>query len=222
MRKPITRYSIGTSDENSFEPKSGNRVLKNLHGIKSKRAIDVLEFEALLRVQKEAIQTIREDQTITVAMIRELHRSVFSGLYSWAGEYRSVEVSKGSFAWPPSKYITQNLEELDRKLSTYTPCQGSLRAVARKMAEIHGDLLLIHPFRDGNGRIARLVAMLMALQAGYAPPDYRFTGKGSVKRRREYIAALQQAYVERYDHLSDFFFEALGGLADDNDAGERS
>lgn len=214
MRHQITRYNLAPSDENAFEQGSGKRVLKNLLRIKSKRAMDILEFEALLRVQTEAVKNVREDQLITVKMIRELHRSMFGEIYSWAGEYRTVEVSKGSFVWPPAKYITRNLGELDIRLRKHTPCKGPKQTVARSMAEIHGELLLIHPFRDGNGRIARLVAMVMALQAGYPPPDYRFTGRGSTKRKEMYITALQRAYVEQYDQLTDLFVEALGRRAD--------
>jgi len=55
-------------------------------------------------------------------------------------------------------------------LSAHTPCQSaSLDEVARSVAELHAEFLLIHPFRDGNGRAARWLADLMIMQAGYPP-----------------------------------------------------
>jgi hypothetical protein len=54
------------------------------------------------------------------------------------------------------------------------------------LAEVHAELILVHPFRDGNGRLARLVALLMALQAGLPPLDFSpMAGRG----KRVYIAA---------------------------------
>lgn len=51
-------------------------------------------------------------------------------------------------------------------LRRYTPRHtGSVLEGARALAEVHAELILVHPFRDGNGRLARLLMLLMALQA---------------------------------------------------------
>ena len=52
-----------------------------------------------------------------------------------------------------------------------------------------GELLPIHPFREGNGRLARWLSELMLLQAGLPMPLYQFTGKGSVKERERITRA---------------------------------
>ena len=49
----------------------------------------------------------------------------------------------------------------------------------------------------------------MAAQAGYPIPDYGFVGRGSVERRRLYIAAVSQGYVQNYAPLTAFFIEAI-------------
>ena len=77
------------------------------------------------------------------------------------------------------------------------------------MAEVHAELLLVHPFREGNGRLARWLADLMALQAGLPLPDYRFRGRGSGRERAVYLAAVKQGYPTRYDDLTAFFLRAL-------------
>jgi hypothetical protein len=46
--------------------------------------------------------------------------------------------------------------------------------VARALAEVHAELILIHPCRDGNGRVARLLPLLMGLKAGLPPEARRF------------------------------------------------
>ncbi len=49
-------------------------------------------------------------------------------------------------------------------LQRYTPCTFADRGdIVRALAETHVELVLIHPFRDGNGRLARVLSTLMAL-----------------------------------------------------------
>jgi len=62
---------------------------------------------------------------------------------------------------------------------------GRLEEVAVSIAMVHAELLLIHPFRDGNGRLARWLVDIMATQAGYPAPAYSFSGRGSKKRRAD-------------------------------------
>ncbi len=73
------------------------------------------------------------------------------------------------------------------------------------MAIAHAEFLLIHPFREGNGRMARWIADVMALQANHAPPKYKLAGKAG----RQYIVAVQRGYLRDYDLLTEFFVRAL-------------
>ena len=103
------------------------------------------------------------------------------------------------------------MREMERSvLRQHTPCKsGTLDKVATAIAIVHAELLLIHPFRDGNGRLARWVADVMATQAGYPAPAYGFSGQGSKKRRAKYLAAVKRGYVQDYAPLARFFEEAL-------------
>jgi len=63
------------------------------------------------------------------------------------------------------------------QLRRHTPCHSSGReGIAEAMAEVHVELMLIHPFREGNGRIGRLLATLMALQAGLPATGFQRDG----------------------------------------------
>ncbi len=95
-------------------------------------------------------------------------------------------------------------------LNDYTPCRlAPLLEVAQQIAEVHAELLLIHPFRDGNGRLARWLAGLMAQQAGYPSPMMRFSGRNSLVERERYLNAVQQGYLQNYDALTDFFRKTI-------------
>jgi cell filamentation protein len=95
-------------------------------------------------------------------------------------------------------------------LREHTPCRPApLPEVSRRLAEVHAELLLIHPFREGNGRLARWLADLMALQAGCDLPEYGFRGRGAKGRRTYYLEAVKQGYIENYGALAAFFLEAV-------------
>jgi len=78
------------------------------------------------------------------------------------------------------------------------------------MAEVHAELLLIHPFREGNGRLARWVADLMALQAGFPLPVYRFQGRQAKQEGIRYLEAVQAGYLRDYRPLAGFFGDLIG------------
>jgi len=100
-------------------------------------------------------------------------------------------------------------------LKRFTPCRPlksdkrALKDIAHDMAVVHADLLLIHPFRDGNGRIARWLADLMALQAGLPIPDFGFLGRGSRSRRRTYLEGVKHGYLLDFDLLTSVFADAI-------------
>jgi len=68
----------------------------------------------------------------------------------------------------------------------------------KNIAVVHAELLFIHPFREGNGRTARLLATLMAAKAGYNLVGLE---KFSKDNFNEYVAAVQQTIDKKYDKM---------------------
>jgi len=98
----------------------------------------------------------------------------------------------------------------DNLLRHLTPCNhGPLPEVCKVIAQIHAEFLLIHPFREGNGRMARWIADILALQAGYPLPFYLFHGRGSKAVRELYLHAVIEGYLLRYHELALFFEDAI-------------
>ena len=202
----MVRYKTLGNIEDQYEP--GSSVLKNKAGICSKKAIDALELEALRKTQLRFFGSVTAKTKLTLAMIRSAHKHFLGGLYEWAGQYRTVNLVKGGFAWPPASLVQQNMERFEKEvLWKHTPCRpGRSEKVARSIAIVHAEFLLVHPFRDGNGRIARLIADIMSLQAGYPPLDFDFRTRRSQKR---YIEAVKNGYVGRYDELTELIAGAM-------------
>lgn len=207
----LSRYQPPAGAEAEAEPGSRGRVLRNRLGIRRKRDIDAAEYQALLRAQEAYLQRISAETRFTAALFREMHRDWLGEIYEWAGAYRTVELSKGGFRWPPAYLVPENMARFEAGLlREHTPCRpGLLPEVARRIAEVHAELLLIHPFREGNGRLARWLADLMALQADYSVPDYGFAGRGSKGQQEHYLEAVKRGYLQDYDDLVDFFREAI-------------
>lgn len=206
-----SRYVTPSGPEVEYEPGSHSRVLRNRLGVRRKREMDRLEFEALITAQEKYLAGLGPNTRLTAAMLCRMHFDWLGGIYEWAGRYRTVELAKGDFRWPPARRIAQNMDAFDKGiLKRCTPCPpGLLDEVARCIAQVHAELLLIHPFREGNGRLARWVSDLMAFQAGLPAPDYGFLGRNAIRRRTAYLEAVNKGYVQNYEPLTAFFVAAL-------------
>lgn len=199
-----TRYDIDHLVEAQFEPGSRGRVLKNRLGIHGKRQMDALEAVHLAVATDWAIRHVAADRRFTAADICLWHRQWLGELYPWAGDYRQVNISKGSFVFAMAAQVPRLMLEFERDvLARYTPCAfNTSDEVLAALAITHCELVLIHPFREGNGRVSRLLSTLMALQAGL--PLLNFFGiKG--KQRAAYFAAVQAGMRRDYAPMVEIF-----------------
>jgi cell filamentation protein len=73
--------------------------------------------------------------------------------------------------------------------------------LVRDIATVHGELLFIHPFREGNGRTARLLANLMSRKAGYESLKFEKVGK---KEFEKYVVAVQSCAKKDYKKMIEF------------------
>lgn len=198
------RYDTSGLVEAQSEPGSRGRVLRNLLGIKSSRKMDDAEASALQAAMEAFVATYDELRRFTAGDICEMHRRWLGGIYAWAGVYRQVNVSKDGFPFAAANRVPALMEDYSRNvLARLTPCGASERAeITSALAVTHVELVLIHPFREGNGRIARALSTLMALQAGLPPLD--FTSIAG-KARNAYFAAVQAGMDRDYAPMGTLF-----------------
>ena len=183
--------------------------MRNLLGIRLVRDMTLAESQALQLAQDQAIERYTVDHRFTAEDICHLHRSWLGAIYSWAGQYRRVNMGKGGFQFATAALIPNLMRELDQgPLAQFTPCTAQPDAeIAHALAVVHAELVLIHPFRDGNGRLARLLAMLMALQAGLPPLDFTpMSGRGKAR----YIGGIHAATGRDYRPLAAIFERIIG------------
>ncbi len=170
--------------------------------------MDKVELEAQLRAFTKLAGMFNIEHRFTAKDICRIHKVWLGDIYEWAGKYRQVNVSKGEFPFAGAAQIPKLMKDLERGvLKEFTPCNfKTLEEVARAIATVHVELVLIHPFREGNGRAARLLADLMAMQANYPPLDY---GGIRGKKRQEYFHAVQEGLNRNYEPMTSIFISVL-------------
>lgn len=202
--KKSSRYDTSALIEDQYEPGSRGRVLKNLLGIKRKREMDARETLEQMRTLQKLLRTYSLEHRFTAQDICRMHKLWLGGIYPWAGMPRQVNISKGNFTFAMASQVPKLLQQLETgPLTEFTPCRyGGMDTLVHALAVVHTELVLIHPFREGNGRIARMLAVLMGLQAGLPPLD--FDGiKG--KNKQAYFAAVQAGMDYNYQPMEQVF-----------------
>jgi cell filamentation protein len=192
-----------------FEPGSRGRVLKKRLGIRRVGDMQQAESDALMAVTEWAIGRFDIEHRFTADDLCQLHRQWLGDIYEWAGLYRNVNIVKGGFMFAAAQRIPRLMAEFESKeLVAETPCAGMATArLVKALARSHAELIIIHPFREGNGRCARLLAYLMALQAGLPTLNFDLlAGRG----KAAYIAAIHAAFRGNYAPLEEHFAALIG------------
>ena len=171
--------------------------------------MDRAEAEAYVHALKEYVSLFSRDHRFSEKDVRRMHEIWLGGIYAWAGKYRQVNISKGGFTFAVASQIPKLMHELEKgPLKIHTPCLFTEESdIVDALAMVHTELVLIHPFREGNGRIARMLATLMAVQAGYPPLDF---GGIRGKKKQAYFAAIQAGLDRNYVPMKSIFSEVIG------------
>ena len=201
------RYDTSASIEAQYQPGSNDTVLLNKLGITDSKEMDDIELDLLVQLYEAVLVEMEVDQVLIVADIFEWHRKWLGNVYEWAGTERSVNLGKGDFHFAAAQQIPHCLQELDAEfLSQYTPCNAiNDEQLVKAIAQVHVEFILVHPFREGNGRIARLIANVMALQAN--KPELDFSSWDVEKEN--YFLAIQAGMDCNYEPMKGLVKQAL-------------
>lgn len=193
--------------EGEFEPGSNDEVLRNLVGIKSAADMGELELQLLSDLYDEVLLQNMPDRALTVADLKHWHHMWLGNVYEWAGRERSVNVGKGGFQFASAALLSGLLSTFGKEcLTQWTPCGNlGLDELVNAIAVTHVELILIHPFREGNGRLSRLLADVMAVQAGREPLDYT----SWEQNKPAYIGAIHAGLSGDYGPMKQFVAQAM-------------
>lgn len=104
------------------------------------------------RISKKAAARLFEQNLLnnmpsgTWTTLQDIHKVLFQDIYDFAGELRTVNISKGNFRFVPVMYLSEAVKTIERMP------QNSFDEIVEKYVEMN----VAHPFREGNGRSMRL------------------------------------------------------------------
>lgn len=147
----------------------GTDVLRNLRDIRAAEQLSRAEAIATARRIAE-LQRNPKIGSFDAQHLQSIHRHIFKDLYPWAGEFRTVEISRsGQIPYAFSQQIIPSVNKISAELSKEGYLKTlSLGKFSNRAAFYMGEINAIHPFRDGNGRTQREFIRQLAVRNGYS------------------------------------------------------
>jgi cell filamentation protein len=138
----------------------------------------------------------------TIKCLQQIHAYIFGGLYDFAGQIRSKNISKGGFTFAPCQYVHITLPNIEKMPET------TFDEIVDKYVEMN----VAHPFMEGNGRSARIWLDLMLRRSlkkcvdwsKITKNDYMNAMKTSVADSTALKAVLQSALTNKINDREMF------------------
>ncbi|NLK62357.1 MAG: cell filamentation protein Fic [Fusobacteria bacterium] len=101
-------------------------------------------------------------------MLKRMHEYIFGDIYEFAGKVRKVNISKDSSQFCYVQYLDSQSKEIFEKLKQDNYLKNLDKDIfIEKLVDYMGDMIHLHPFREGNGRVTREFFRVLCLEAGY-------------------------------------------------------
>ncbi len=182
-------------------PEGQNEILPNIAGLNSAEEIALSEFEGFLSAEIQLTEGLTARTKFNVSYILRVHKLALGHLYAFAGKYRDVNISKGGFAFPAARFLPETMETFESEILQNLPHKYKTKdELIMDIAKVHAELLFIHPFREGNGRTARILANVMCRKQGYDALKFQLITE---KEFGEYVAAVQMAADKNYAKMEE-------------------
>ena len=123
-------------------------VLENKLGIQNAPELNEAEERISKKSALELFESgkLNELEASKFSSLKAIHKALFDDIYYFAGELRTVNISKGNFRFAPLMYLEVALQNIDKMPQT------TFDEIIEKYVEMN----IAHPFREGNGRSTRI------------------------------------------------------------------
>ena len=136
----------------------------------------------------------------TFEALAQIHAYLFSEIYEFAGKLRTVNLAKGQFRFAPVMYLSEVLRHIDEMP------QRTFDEIVEKYVEMN----IAHPFREGNGRSARIWLDLMLKKELQLVVDWSLVDK------EDYLLAMERSPIRDIE-IKHILKKALTDQIDDRD-----
>lgn len=167
--------------------------------LRTKLELDLAERDEIFQAYRDICQLgFTQNNVFDDVWLRDLHRRMLGNVWVWAGHNRLRLTNIGV----PPENISTEIRNVCEDATVWV--QYGTFGAREICARFHHRLLKVHPFRDGNGRWARVATTLLAETFGLSI-DWELLSQPDGKRR--YVEALRQADSEQHDALVELFAE---------------
>lgn len=145
---------------------SGSTVLKNLPDIRDHAALEVFE-QRVTALRLDEVMTAIVDAPVNLSTWKTIHRTLFQDVYAWAGETRTVQLAKGNTVFAMPEHIETEAKRIFDAFTHENIITLDRAQFTARLAYYFGELNVLHPFREGNGRTQKLLFDEIARRADY-------------------------------------------------------
>ena len=165
-------YKYVDLDNSYIDPNTG--LLKNLQDITDPDVLLFVESSAVTKRLQELYKNPIEIKGIESLLL--IHKHLFQDIYVWAGQKRTVEISKDGKQFFPIPHFDNAFRYINQLITEFKDIPKNNKTdLSEKLAEILDNINYLHPFREGNGRAQREFLRLLAKEKGLTlnlnPPD---------------------------------------------------
>lgn len=157
--------------------------------ISKKKAIDLFQTDFLNELKPGSLE-----------VLVKIHRHLFEDIYEFAGQLRTVNIAKGNFRFAPAIYLNEALKSIEKMP------QSNFDEIIEKYVEMN----IAHPFREGNGRSARIWLDLILKSELKKVVDWSKAAKD------DYLLAMERSPVKDIE-IKTLLFSALTDKTDDRE-----
>jgi len=137
---------------------------------------------------------------LTDPYLRRVHKDMLGKVWKWAGHYRNTELNIGVSVHQMREEIKKLCDDV-----AFWDSQAKPMSVLERAVRIHHRLAQIHPFKNGNGRHARLIGDIYLYSHSHSLPAWPRSNIGEESGiRGVYLKALRQADQGHFKPLSNF------------------
>jgi cell filamentation protein len=142
-------------------------VLKNRLNMKTAAALETAEATFVgIRLYELARRPLRG--RFDLAHLKAIHRYLFQDVYDWAGQCRTIDISRGDTRFAHHRYIEAAARPVFEQLAKEKYLAGlGVDDFSERAAHYLGEINALHPFREGNGRAQREFISHLAYKCGH-------------------------------------------------------
>lgn len=136
--------------------------------------------------------------------LKSIHLTLFADLYDWAGELRTVGISKQDTRFCQPAYMEKEAGKIFKIMAAAKWFDGMQRTeLIAAVAQAYSELNVVHPFRDGNGRAQRILFEHLIMNAGFEISWWSIESD-------EWILANIAAYNGHLEPMEQLFQRCIG------------